>query len=197
MTHSFHVVLKFQVNQDALYIDSASWTRLTSSCIEHGGAAYLVARVISIMIVGVPLLFFEISIGQLSGMGPLKFFGTTNLRPVFSGVGFFLMLTSVYKAIGDTASGMWPVSSSLTLLLGDAVEGSHDNTFLGYLMKMKLYLGLNSTVDIKADMVDALHGFTQLDALTVISLSITWVIGVLAVICGLHFICKVLYRKHG
>ncbi|XP_057367538.1 sodium- and chloride-dependent glycine transporter 1-like [Daphnia carinata] len=152
-------------------LDSASWTRLTSSCIEHGGAAYLVARVISIMIVGVPLLFFEISIGQLSGMGPLKFFGTTNLRPVFSGVGFFLMLTSVYKAIGDTASGMWPISKTITLMLGDDIKG------------------LNSTLDLQENM----YGFTQLDALTVISLSITWVFAVLAVICGVKFISKVAY----
>lgn len=78
---------------------------------------------ISIMLVGVPLLFFEISIGQLSGMGPLKFFGTTNLRPVFSGVGFFIMVSSVYKAISDTASGMWPISNTLALMLDDDTEG--------------------------------------------------------------------------
>ena len=145
--------------------------------------------------VGVPLLFFEISIGQLSGMGPLKFFGSTNLRPVFSGVGFFLMISSVYKAIGDTASGMWPITSTLTILLGDIVEGSNDNTFMGYLMKMKLYLG-NTTFNINTDVGDALYGFTQLDALTVISLSITWVLGVLVVICGLHIISKVLYDEY-
>ena len=39
--------------------------------------------------------------------------------------------------------------------------------------------------------MDSMYGFTQLDALTVISLSITWVFGVLAVICGLRFITKV------
>lgn len=103
--------------------DSASWTRLTVSCIEHGGGAYLVARVISILLVGVPLLFFEISIGQMSGMGPLKFFGNQNLRPVFSGVGFFLMISSVYKAVSDTASGMWPISNTLSLLLSGVAQG--------------------------------------------------------------------------
>lgn len=103
--------------------DSASWTRLTVSCIEHGGAAYLVARVISILLVGVPMLFFEISIGQISGMGPMKFFGTTNLRPIFSGVGFFLIISSVYKAVRETASGMWPISKALSLLLDDVAQG--------------------------------------------------------------------------
>lgn len=100
--------------------DSTSWTRLTSSCYEHGGAAYLVARVISITLVGVPLLFFEISIGQLSGMGPFRFFGTTNLKSMFAGVGVLLIFSSVYKAIGDTALAMWPLSSSIGLLLGDS-----------------------------------------------------------------------------
>lgn len=152
-------------------LDSASWTRLTSSCIQHGGAAYLLARMISIVFVGLPLLFFEISIGQLSGMGPLKFFGINNLRPVFSGIGFFLMCSSVYKAISATASGMWPISKTIILMLGDDVKG------------------INSTFDLQEDM----YGFTQLDALTVISLSITWVFAVLAVICGVKFISKVSY----
>lgn len=78
---------------------------------------------ISIVIVGVPLLFFEISIGQLSGMGPLKFFGTNNLRPIFHGVGFFLMFSSVYKAMSATAAGMWPISNTITLMMGDAAKG--------------------------------------------------------------------------
>ncbi|EFX87951.1 hypothetical protein DAPPUDRAFT_311404 [Daphnia pulex] len=113
------------------------------------------------------------SIGQLSGMGPLKFFGTNNLRPVFSGVGFFLMISSVYKAMSVTAAGMWPISNSITLMLGDAAKG------------------LNNTVHFQE--MDTMYGFTQLDALTVISLSITWVFAVLTVICGLKFISKISY----
>lgn len=50
-------------------------------------------------------------------------------------------------------------------------------------------IGLNTTVHFQE--MDSMYGFTQLDALTVISLSITWVFGVLAVICGLRFITKV------
>jgi hypothetical protein len=50
-------------------------------------------------------------------------------------------------------------------------------------------IGLNNTVHFQE--MDSMYGFTQLDALTVISLSITWVFAVLTVICGLKFISKV------
>lgn len=181
-------------------IDSASWTRLTWSCLEHGGAAYLVARVISIVLVGVPLLFFEISIGQLSAMGPFKFFGTTNLKSVFSGVGVLLIFSSVYKAIGDTALAMWPISNSLILILGEHTEGRKivfiwnkiDNNILAWNWNLLLvFSAANTTLK-----TDVLQGFTQLDALTVVSLSITWVFGVLIVICGIQLITKVMsFRK--
>ena len=85
----------------------------------------MVARIVSIVLVGVPLLIFEIGIGQLSGISPLKFFGNNHsLRPIFCGVGIFLMISSVYKAIGDSASSTWAVSAALTLIVGDTVEGS-------------------------------------------------------------------------
>lgn len=54
-------------------------------------------------------------------------------------------------------------------------------------MNLSSHSGINSTFDLQEDM----YGFTQLDALTVISLSITWVFAVLAVICGVKFISKV------
>ena len=84
----------------------------------------MVARIASIIFVGIPLMIFEISIGQLSGMGPLKFFGNNHsLRPIFCGIGIFLMISSIYKAVGDSASATWSMSSALTLIVGDAVEG--------------------------------------------------------------------------
>ena len=98
-------------------IDSASWIHLISSCAIHGGAAYLVARIISILLIGVPMLFFELSLGQMSGMGPIKLFG--NLRPVFTGVGIFLMISSVYKSIYNTALALWPLSKVMQVLLVD------------------------------------------------------------------------------
>lgn len=92
--------------------------------MEYGGAAYLVARLVSIVLIGVPLLLFEIGIGHQSRMGPLVFFSHHNLRPVFNGVGLFLMIGSIYKAVGDSAMAMWPVSNTLFLLLGNTIEGA-------------------------------------------------------------------------
>lgn len=91
--------------------------------MDYGGAAYLVARLVCVALIGVPLLLFEMGIGLQSRMGPLRFFSHRNLRPVFAGVGLFLMVSSVYKAIADSATTMWPVSNTLLLLLGDSIEG--------------------------------------------------------------------------
>lgn len=83
----------------------------------------MVARATCIVLFGIPLLLFEISIGQLSGMGPWKFFGSEHLRPVFSGVSVFLLINSIYKAVNDSATSLWPVSQTLTLLAGESVGG--------------------------------------------------------------------------
>ena len=73
---------------------------------------------------GAPLLFFEISIGQLSGFGPWKFFGSQNLRAIFAGVGVFLLINSVYKVVKESATSLWPVSSTITYFLDDeTMEG--------------------------------------------------------------------------
>lgn len=97
---------------------------MANSCAGHGGAAYLVARGVCIFFVGAPLLFFEISIGQLSGFGPWKFFGSQNLRAIFSGVGVFLLINSVYKVVKESATSLWPVSSTITYFLDDeTMEG--------------------------------------------------------------------------
>lgn len=60
---------------------------------------------------------------------------------------------------------------------------------------MNFTLGIKSNITQEADS-DLMHGFAQLDALTVVSLSIIWVVGVLAVICGVRFISKVNFDLH-
>ena len=90
---------------------------MVASLVDYGGAAYLVARIISIVSVGIPLLLFEIGVGQLAGMGPFTFF--RNLRPVFTGIGIFLMIISVYKVISNAASSLWPLSKIMLLVIGD------------------------------------------------------------------------------
>ena len=56
-------------------------------------------------------------------------------------------------------------------------------------------LGLSSNTSVSYKMIhppsSAMQGFAHLDPLTVISLSFTWVIGVVIVVCGLRFISKV------
>lgn len=78
------------------------------------------ARIISIFLVGMPLLLFETGIGQLSGMGPFMYF--RNLRPVFTGIGIFLMISSVYKSISNAALSLWPLSQIMLLVIGDKFE---------------------------------------------------------------------------
>ena len=179
-------------SSDHTHLDSASWIRLITSLVDHGGAAYLVARIISILLVGMPLLFFETAIGQLSGMGPFTFF--RSLRPVFTGIGIFLMISSVYKSVSNAALSLWPLSKIVLLVIGDNFDSKSCFflvSFLSLLMFMiNTSLGFNDA-NFKVDW-DLGQRFTHLDALSVLSLSVVWILVVLVVICGLKVLKKVL-----
>lgn len=69
------------------------------------------------------------------------------------------------------------------------IDTNYKPIYSGYLLG---YMN-NDTVAFENNtaVIGVMQGFTHLDALTVVSLSITWILAVLTVICGIKFISKV------
>lgn len=58
-------------------------SRLPSMAAQHGGAAFLVAYVILIVLVGAPLVFLELGVGQIVQQGVTR---TWRAVPMFRGI---------------------------------------------------------------------------------------------------------------
>ncbi len=70
-------------------------------CYECGGGAFLVPFCVFLLIAGIPMFFFELSIGQFSGSGPITVW---RCAPLFGGLGYCVccicfLLTFYYSVI--------------------------------------------------------------------------------------------------
>ena len=61
-------------------------------CVRNGGGSFLIPFVIAMFLVGMPLFYLEVLIGQFSGRSPLTLWG--HFCPAFKGVGFAMTLVS-------------------------------------------------------------------------------------------------------
>ncbi|KAF7637354.1 hypothetical protein Mgra_00003097 [Meloidogyne graminicola] len=61
--------------------------------LDNGGIAFLIAYLISLLLIILPILLLEISIGQLTGRGPIQTF--YNICPVFKGIGISQIIFSI------------------------------------------------------------------------------------------------------
>ena len=66
-------------------------------CHRYGGASFLVAYTVMLVLLGLPLVFLEITLGQYSGRGPLHLF--SRMAPATKGLGFALVLISIITVI--------------------------------------------------------------------------------------------------
>ncbi|KAL3097507.1 hypothetical protein niasHS_003955 [Heterodera schachtii] len=71
--------------------------RFPSLAYEHGGGAFLVPYLTCSFLVGFPLLFLEMSLGQFSRSGPAVVHG--RIRPLFQGVGWSMATISLMVSI--------------------------------------------------------------------------------------------------
>lgn len=65
-------------------------------CYKNGGGAFLVPFVIFLFIIGIPLMYLELSVGQFISRGPAK---SWFMVPIFKGVGLSINLTNNYVNI--------------------------------------------------------------------------------------------------
>jgi len=66
-------------------------------CYKHGGATFLIAYIIMLLVAGLPLFFLELTIGQYSGKGPIKLFG--RVAPAMKGLGHAMLVITVLVVI--------------------------------------------------------------------------------------------------
>lgn len=63
---------------------------------ENGGGAFFIPYCIMLGLVGIPIFFMELSLGQFSSCGPTKCWG---FAPIFQGIGYGMMIVSSLVAI--------------------------------------------------------------------------------------------------
>ena len=66
-------------------------------CYSYGGAAFLVAYTAMLMLLGLPLVFLELTLGQYSGRGPIHLF--SRMAPATKGLGLAMVIISFITVI--------------------------------------------------------------------------------------------------
>lgn len=100
-------------------------------CFRNGGGAFLIPFLIMVLLVGMPLFFAELVIGQYSGLGPIKAFAF--LTPLFKG------MTQCICCIHD----LFKLQTALvrTWLLFSSNEYFHHNLLYGHhIVDLVLYV---------------------------------------------------------
>ncbi|KAG1679904.1 Sodium- and chloride-dependent glycine transporter 2 [Nymphon striatum] len=69
--------------------------RFPYMCYKNGGAVFLIPYILMLVLVGFPLFYMELCLGQFSGKGPVKVWAVV---PVMRGVGYAMVLNSFFKA---------------------------------------------------------------------------------------------------
>ncbi|KAK2164414.1 hypothetical protein NP493_1414g01000 [Ridgeia piscesae] len=65
-------------------------------CYKNGGAVFLIPYVIMLALVGIPIFFLELSVGQFTSSSPLTCWG---MAPVFKGIGYAMIAVSSLVSI--------------------------------------------------------------------------------------------------
>lgn len=89
--------------------------------------AFLVPFILMLLLIGLPLFYLELFIGQYSGYGPVKAF--TFIAPFFGGIGYcttvIILLVSIYYMIIVA----WTLFYTFVSITGKLAWGSCDNTY--------------------------------------------------------------------
>ncbi|XP_037070477.1 sodium- and chloride-dependent glycine transporter 1-like [Pollicipes pollicipes] len=65
-------------------------------CYQNGGGAFLIPYVLMLFCTGVPLFFFELTLGQFSSRGPIAVW---SICPLFQGIGYAMFFISLFIGI--------------------------------------------------------------------------------------------------
>lgn len=60
-------------------------------CYQNGGGAFLFPYILMLIVIGLPVFYFELSFGQFASLGPISVW---SVSPLFKGIGFAMVSTS-------------------------------------------------------------------------------------------------------
>jgi len=82
--------------------------------IKHGGVTFLLIYIVTVALLGAPLLLLEMTLGQYSGLAPAQL--PYHLCPLLAGLGLSLCVLAAVRAVLDMAVIMWAAQALYRLL---------------------------------------------------------------------------------
>ncbi|XP_039265128.2 sodium-dependent noradrenaline transporter-like [Styela clava] len=109
-------------------VDLANVWRFPYLCYKNGGGIFLIPYTIFLLLAGIPLFFMELGLGQFNKQGPVTIW---KICPLFKGIGYAMMLITLYVMFYYTCIIAWSVyfiARSLTSFLPWTCCGNAWNT---------------------------------------------------------------------
>ena len=108
--------------------------------LKYGGVVFILVYLIMFLLMGIPMLLLEMTLGQYSALVPTKLF--RNLSPALTGVGFAILLSGIIYAVADLAVLAWAARAIFLLFSERSKVG--DNFFYGRVLGVTSLCGLMS-----------------------------------------------------
>ncbi|KAL5291317.1 hypothetical protein ACFFRR_010613 [Megaselia abdita] len=93
----------------------------------NGGGAFLVPYLLMVFIIGLPIFFAELFVGQYSGLGPIKAYH--HLAPFFQGLGFCTLVVITFVTIYYMVVISWIIFYLFASFFPKLLWGYCDNSF--------------------------------------------------------------------
>ncbi|CAM1296751.1 SLC6A7 (predicted) [Pycnogonum litorale] len=78
--------IEFMLSAIGLAVGLGNIWRFPFKCFENGGAVFLIPYIVMLVLVGIPVYFLELSLGQFSGRGPIEAWNQS--IPILKGLGY-------------------------------------------------------------------------------------------------------------
>ncbi len=85
----------FVLTTSAFAIGLGNVWRFPYIVAEYGGGAFLLVYLLLVLLIGIPLLTMEITLGRLSRSTPLVGFGKLSGQPIWNGLGWLVVVTNM------------------------------------------------------------------------------------------------------
>ncbi|XP_041970740.1 sodium- and chloride-dependent glycine transporter 1-like [Aricia agestis] len=96
-------------------------------CYRNGGGAFLIPFFLMLVLIGLPLFYLELYIGQYTALGPIKAF--SSIAPFFTGVGYCTLVVISIISVYYMIIVAWTLFYTIVSIAGFIDWGSCENSF--------------------------------------------------------------------
>ncbi|XP_068631391.1 sodium- and chloride-dependent glycine transporter 1-like [Battus philenor] len=96
-------------------------------CYRNGGGAFLIPFLLMMLLIGLPLFYLELYIGQFTSLGPLKAFGA--IGPFYNGLGYCTLVVISLISIYYMIIVAWTLFYTIVSIAGNLDWGSCTNEY--------------------------------------------------------------------